>query len=274
MNLVFYHAAGVLYVLGTVSHLSYIISLKDFLCRLGAGLLSVGFAFHATALVFRYYEAGYLPITNLYESLSFYAWAIVLVYLVAHYRYQIRVLGAFVAPIALILVMISLALPKGILPLPPALRSYWLPIHVVFAFLGDAVFALAFCAGVMYLVQENQIKSRKASGLLKRLPSLDVLDQLNHRALTIGFPLLTIGIVTGSVWASYAWGSYWSWDPKETWSLITWFLYAALLHQRLAIGWRGRKAAWMAIMGFLAVLFTFLGVNLVLSGLHSYSQWR
>lgn len=274
MNLIFYYMTVVFYAFGTISHLTYIISLRDLFSKIGAGLLSVGFVLHTTALVFRYYEAGYLPITNLYESFSFFAWAILLVYIVVHYKYQIRVLGAFVAPIALILVVIGLALPKDIFPLHPALRSYWLPFHVIFAFLGDAVFALAFCAGIMYLIQEHQIKSKKTSVFLRRLPSLEILDELNHRSLTFGFPLLTVGIVTGSVWASYAWGSYWSWDPKETWSLITWFLYAALLHQRLAIGWRGKKAALMAIIGFLAVLFTFLGVNLVLSGLHSYSEWR
>lgn len=274
MNLIFYYMAVVFYALGSMSHLAYIISLKDLFSRLGGGLLSVGFVLHTTALIFRYYAAGYIPITNLYESFSFFAWTILLVYMVANYRYRIRVLGAFVAPIVLILVVVGLALPKEIFPLHPALRSYWLPFHAIFAFLGDAVFALAFCAGVMYLIQERQIKSKKTGGLLMRLPSLEILDELNYRSLTFGFPLLTVGIITGSVWASYAWGSYWSWDPKETWSLITWFLYAAMLHQRLAIGWRGKKAATMAIVGFLAVLFTFLGVNLVLSGLHAYGKWR
>lgn len=274
MDRVFYCLAVFFYASGTISHLAYIISLRDLFSRIGTGLLFLGFVLHTTALIFRYYAAGYLPITNLHESFSFFGWAIVLVYVVVNTKYRIRVLGAFVAPIVLILVVIGLALPKEILPLHPALRSFWLPFHAIFAFLGDAVFALAFCAGIMYLIQEQQIKSRKTGGLLMRLPSLEVLDELNYRSLTLGFPLLTVGIITGSVWASYAWGSYWSWDPKETWSLITWFLYAALLHQRLAIGWRGKKAAVMAIVGFLSVLFTFLGVNLVLSGLHAYSQWR
>jgi cytochrome c-type biogenesis protein CcsB len=153
------------------------------------------------------------------------------------------------------------------------LRSGWLPIHVTSAFLGDAIFALAFCTGVIYLIQERLVKSRRATALSGRLPSLEILDEINYRALTIGFPLLTIGIVTGAVWAEYAWGAYWNWDPKETWSLITWLLYAALLHQRLAIKWRGKKAAVMAIVGFGAVLFTFLGVNLLLEGRHTYAEW-
>ena len=152
MNLIFYYIAGVFYFFGTISHLTYVISLRDLFSRIGVWLLSVGFGFHTTALIFRYHEAGYLPITNLYESLSFFAWAILLAYFVALYRYRIRVLGAFVAPIVLILVVVGLALPKEIFPLHPALRSYWLPFHAIFAFLGDAVFALAFCAGVMYLL--------------------------------------------------------------------------------------------------------------------------
>ena len=126
----------------------------------------------------------------------------------------------------------------------------------------------------MYLVQEHQLKSKRIGAITQRLPSLKVLDDLNYQSLTYGFPLLTLGIITGAIWAEYAWGRYWNWDPKETWSLITWLFYAALLHQRLTVGWRGRKAAIMAIIGFLAVLFTFLGVNLLLSGLHTYINWQ
>jgi cytochrome c-type biogenesis protein CcsB len=124
----------------------------------------------------------------------------------------------------------------------------------------------------MYLLMEKELKHKKMGAIFKRLPSLNVLDDINYRCLTIGFPLLTLGIITGSIWAEYAWGSYWSWDPKEVWSLITWLLYAALLHGRMTVGWRGRKAAILAIVGFCAILFTFLGVNLLLPGLHTYTN--
>jgi cytochrome c-type biogenesis protein CcsB len=240
--------------------------------KLGVGLLSIGFAFHTFSLILRYHEAGYIPITSLYESFSFFAWAILLFYFVIHYKYRIKVFGAFVAPVVLILVVVGLGLPKDILPLHPALRSFLLPFHVISSFMGDAAFALAFCTGVMYLLMEHQIKSKRIGLLFKRLPSLEILDQLNYRLIILGFPLLTFGIVTGSIWANYAWGSFWSWDPKETWSLITWLIYSALLHQRLALGWRGKKAAMMAIIGFLVVLFTFLGVNYLLGGLHNYGK--
>jgi cytochrome c-type biogenesis protein CcsB len=274
MNVYFFNVSSLFYLLGTLAYLSHIIFLKDYLSRTAAAIVTTGFASHSLALLIRFAEAGYTPVTNLYESLSFFAWMIIGILLIANLKYKIKVLGAFLACIALILMLFALALPKEILPLAPVLRSFWHPFHVLFAFLGNAVFALAFGSGIIYLIQEHQLKSKKMGAISRRLPSLKVLDDLNYRALTFGFPLLTLGIITGAVWAEYAWGRYWGWDPKETWSLITWFLYAAMLHQRLTVGWRGRKAAIMAIVGFLSVMFTFLGVNLLLPGLHTYSQWE
>jgi cytochrome c-type biogenesis protein CcsB len=273
MDIYFFKLASFLYLFGTLAYLAYIIFLKKPLSKLAVTVVSIGFASHTLALITRYAEAGYTPVTNLHESLSFFAWMIIGILLVVNMKYNVEVLGAFLTPIALVLMLSAFALPKEILPLAPVLRSFWHPFHVIFAFLGNAIFALAFCCGVMYLIQEKQVKSKKLGAITKRLPPLEVLDDLNYQSLKFGFPLLTLGIITGAVWANYAWGRYWNWDPKETWSLITWLLYAALLHQRLTVGWRGRKAAIMAIVGFGAVLFTFLGVNLLLSGLHTYSNW-
>jgi len=270
MNFYFFQAALFIYLFGTGASLAYLISLKKPFYKGGQFALAVGFIVHSLALISRYLEAGYTPITNLHESLSFFAWSIVGVYLGLNLKYQIDVLVAFVSPLAVVLIVLASLFPKDILPLPPVLESFWLPIHVTLAFIGDAMFALAFIAGVMFLIQERQIKSKKIGPFYRRLPALKVLDDLNARCLTMGFPLLTLGIITGSVWAESAWGSYWSWDPKETWSLITWFLYAALLHGRLTVGWRGRKAAIFAIVGFAVLVFTFLGVNLLLSGFHAY----
>jgi cytochrome c-type biogenesis protein CcsB len=273
MDIYFFKFASFLYLIGTLAYLGYILFLKETLSKSATTVVLVGFASHTLAFLVRFAEAGYPPVTNLYESLSFFAWMIIGILLVVQLKYPVRVLGAFLSPIALILMLFALALPKEILPLAPVLKSFWHPFHVFFAFLGNAIFALAFCCGVMYLLQEHQLKSKKMGAITQRLPSLMVLDDLNYQSLKFGFPLLTLGIITGAIWAEYAWGRYWGWDPKETWSLITWFLYAASLHQRLTVGWRGRKAAIMAIAGFLAVLFTFLGVNLVLPGLHTYSKW-
>ncbi len=273
MNIHFFKLASLFYLLGTLAYLAYILFFKNILSKTAVILISVGFASHTLALMTRYVEAGYTPVTNLHESLSFFAWMIIGTLLMANLKYKVKVLGAFLTPIALILMLFAFALPKEIFPLAPVLKSFWHPFHVTFAFLGNAIFTLTFCCGVMYLIQEHQLKSKKMGAITKRLPPLNLLDDLSYQSLKFGFPLLTLGIITGAVWAEYAWGRYWNWDPKETWSLITWFLYAALLHQRLTVGWRGRKAAIMAIAGFLAVLFTFLGVNLLLPGLHSYSNW-
>ncbi len=273
MNVYFFKFAALFYLLATLAYLGYVIALKKILSKAAVAVLSIGFASHTLALITRYAEAGYTPVTNLYESLSFFAWMIAGLHLIVSIKYKIDILGAFLAPIALILMLFAFALPKEILPLAPVLRSFWHPFHVLFAFLGNAIFALGFCCGVIYLVQEHQLKAKRIGAITKRLPALKVLDDLNYQALTFGFPLLTLGIITGAIWAEYAWGRYWNWDPKETWSLITWLFYAAMLHQRLTVGWRGRKAAIMAIVGFFSVLFTFLGVNLLLSGLHSYSNW-
>jgi cytochrome c-type biogenesis protein CcsB len=274
MNVFFFKFSTLLYLLGALGYCAYIISLKEFLSKSAFTAVLIGFASHTLALITRYAEAGHTPVTNLHESLSFFAWMVIGILLVANLKYKIKVLGALLTPIALILMLFAYALPKEIVPLAPVLRSFWHPFHVIFAFLGNAIFALAFCCGIMYLVQEHQLKSKRIGAITQRLPSLKVLDDLNYQSLTYGFPLLTLGIITGAIWAEYAWGRYWSWDPKETWSLITWLLYAALLHQRLTVGWRGRKAAIMAIVGFLAVLFTFLGVNLLLPGLHTYVNWQ
>jgi cytochrome c-type biogenesis protein CcsB len=274
MDIYLFKIASFLYLLGTLAYLAYVLSLKGVLSNIAATIVSFGFASHTLAILTRYFEAGYTPVTNLYESLSFFAWMIIGLLLMANLKYKIKVLGSFLTPMALILMLFAFALPKEIFPLAPVLKSFWHPFHVIFAFLGNAILALTFCFGVMYLIQEHQLKAKKMGAIAKRLPSLNVLDDLSYLSLKFGFPLLTLGIITGAVWAEYAWGRYWNWDPKETWSLITWLLYAALLHQRLTVGWRGRKAAIMAIIGFLAVLFTFLGVNLLLPGLHTYSKWQ
>ncbi len=274
MNIYFFKFAALLYLIGTLAYLAYIFFLKGSLSKAAVIAVSIGFASHTLAILARYAEAGYTPVTSLYESLSFFAWMIIGILLLANLKYKVKVLGSFLTPIALILMLFAFALPKEILPLAPVLKSFWHPLHVVFAFLGNAIFALTFCCGVMYLIQEHQLKSKKMGPITKRLPPLSLLDDLSYQSLKYGFPLLTLGIITGAVWAEYAWGRYWNWDPKETWSLITWLLYAALLHQRLTVGWRGRKAAIMAIAGFLAIIFTFLGVNLLLPGLHTYSKWQ
>ncbi|MEW5744274.1 MAG: c-type cytochrome biogenesis protein CcsB [Nitrospirota bacterium] len=231
----------------------------------------VGFAIHSASIVSRYLEAGHLPITSMHEASSFFAWCVVLIFFFLELRYKIGIMGSFIMPIVFLLMLSSSVLPREIRPLSPVLQSYWLGIHTFLAFLGNAAFAVAFGVGIMYLLQEHYLKAKRTHGLFKRLPSLQVLDEINYKLITLGFPLLTLAIITGALWAENAWGSYWRWDPKETWSLITWFIYALVLHIRLTAGWRGKKAAILSIIGFVVVLFTFFGVNLTLKSLHTFS---
>jgi cytochrome c-type biogenesis protein CcsB len=203
------------------------------------------------------------PLSNFYDSLVFFSWCLAALTLIFLRRYAEGFLGVVGGLLAsLVLAYASLGVDSSIRPLMPALKSNWLLVHVITAFLGYAAFGLAFGAAVLYLVQGSK---KKTQG-----PARPLLDRLIYRAAVIGFIFLTIGILTGAVWAETAWGRYWSWDPKETASLITWFIYAALLHARLVQGWQGRPIAWLAVAGFGAVLFTYLGVGFLLPGLHSY----
>jgi cytochrome c-type biogenesis protein CcsB len=215
---------------------------------------------------------GHAPLSNLYESLVFFAWTAGLIYLYVEFKYKNALIGAFVTPIAFLAMAYASMSPNisdRIQPLVPALKSNWLIAHVATCFFGYAAFAIAFGLSIMYLIKARN--PDRIEGIIGHFPKLDVLDELTHRMVLFGFLFLTGGIITGAVWANSAWGSYWSWDPKETWSLITWFVYATLLHARLMRGWEGKQIAYLSILGFSAVLFTYFGVNL-LPGLHSYGK--
>ncbi|NVN89610.1 MAG: c-type cytochrome biogenesis protein CcsB [Desulfuromonadales bacterium] len=246
----------------------------------GSLLAYAGLALQTVAIGLRWKESydvgfGHAPLSNLYESVVFFSWTIILIYLFIDLKYKYRIIGAFVVPFALLgMAWAQLGLNTGIEPLVPALQSNWLLYHVITCFLGYAAFAVACGVSIMYLLkashEANASSNASAGGIMTMFPPTRVLDDLNYRAIMIGFPLLTIGIITGAAWANYAWGTYWSWDPKETWSLIVWFIYAAFLHARFTKGWVGKRAAWLSIIGFAATIFCYLGVNLFLSGLHSY----
>jgi cytochrome c-type biogenesis protein CcsB len=239
-------------------------------------ILGIGILGNTLGMGLRWVESyqlgiGHAPLSNMYESLVFFAWTVAVLYLYVEIRYKNRVIGAFATPIpALAMAYASLpSVSDRIQPLIPALKSNWLIAHVATCFLGYAAFAVAFGISLMYLY-----KTREKAGLSSvaaSLPEPEVLDELTYQMIITGFLFLTLGIITGAVWANDAWGSYWSWDPKETWSFITWLIYAILLHARLMRGWDGKRIAWISIIGFSAVMFTYFGVNL-LSGLHSYAN--
>jgi cytochrome c-type biogenesis protein CcsB len=238
------------------------------------GVMAVGAAGNLGGFVLRWIEShqmgfGRAPLSNLYESLIFFALCIAVTHLYVAFRYKVRIIGVAAAPLAF-LSMAYASLPKvndAIMPLIPALQSNWLIAHVMTCFFGYAAFAVAFGISLLFLAR---LKNKEGdTGILAMIPGTDVLDELTHQLVMFGFLFLTIGIITGAVWANQAWGRYWGWDPKETWSLITWLIYATLLHARLMRGWKGRRIAILSCVGFMAVMFTYFGVNL-LPGLHSY----
>ncbi len=213
---------------------------------------------------------GHAPLSNQYESLVFFALVIVITHLVVELKFKTPNIGAFTIPIAFLTMAFASLYPGmgvEIRPLIPALKSNWLIAHVITCFIGYGSFAVSFGVSIMYLMKKGQ--PNQTNGLLSRLPASSILDELNNQLVMFGFLFLSIGIITGAVWANSAWGRYWGWDPKETWSLITWFIYASLLHFRFLRGWQGTRIAVFSMIGFAAVLFTYFGVNL-LPGLHSY----
>jgi cytochrome c-type biogenesis protein CcsB len=267
-----------IYFISFVFYLFRMIVKKEFLGYAASTLAWVGLFAHTLALIIRWRTSynlgfGHAPLTNLYESLIFFAWSIMLLYLLVEWRIKNRMLGAFVVPVAFLIMAYASIAPgvnNKIEPLIPALQSNWLTSHVLTCFMGYAAFTVAFGCGLLYLWKGSKDKKNENnSNFAGNLPSLDMLDILIYQSTALGFVFLAMGIMTGSIWAHYAWGSYWSWDPKEIWSLITWLIYAIMLHARYVRGWRGKRMAIMAIAGFISVLFTYFGVNF-LSSLHSY----
>jgi len=265
-----FKAALVLYACALAIYLVFQFRKKEKLAIAGWITALLGLLFHTTALIHRTVVSGHAPFTNMYESLSFLAWACLAAYLVIDRVFKIPRAGFLflIVVLALMLLANSPLMPKEITPLVPALQSYWLWLHVSITLLGEAFFAVAFITSLMYLAAAaREKKNRKPGGL-----SSEKLDAISYRCVAVGFPLFTLGgLVLGMVWAYKAWGTYWSWDPKEVWSLITWFVFALYLHTRLVMGWKGKRSAIITIIGFLLALFTYFGVNYLLTGLHSYA---
>ena len=323
-----YGLAGFLYICAWIFR-------KQIFGRVATWIALVGLSGNTAGILVRWIESyqlgiGHAPFSNLYESLVFFAWVIVLIYLIIERKIENRIIGAFTTPIAsLVMAYASLrpGITSAIQPLIPALKSNWLIAHVITCFIGYASFALAFCVSAMYLMKKDRdvqpiiwmkivkplilfvfatlfsrvlfvpswvfaiivaipiclvfygtvflarnLPAEFKAKLLDRFPDARILDELGYQLILLGFLFLSVGIITGAVWANSAWGRYWGWDPKETWSLITWFVYATLLHARLMRGWHGKRIAFLSMLGFAAVLFTYFGVNL-LPGLHSYGSF-
>ncbi len=270
MEAVFFVVATLCYLIATVGYLVYLFRDQASIHVASWSIMLIGAVFHTGAIIFRSANLGQLALTTGQEALSLFAWVFVVTYLIVQSRLQLRILGSFVSPLAVIFMLSSEIMPTHIMPKSEFLKSGWVILHVGSLFLANALFALAFSLGIMYLLQERYIKHKSFGFLYPRLPSLKTLDSIAHHCLITGFPLMTAGLVTGFAYAALVWHSPWNWDPKEILSLATWVVYAVLVHERLAVG-RGRRAAWLAVFGFTAILLTFLGANLILKGHHSIS---
>jgi cytochrome c-type biogenesis protein CcsB len=258
----------------TALWLAFFLAQWEPLCRAGAWVMAGGLACHTLALIQRTWAYGYLPVAVFGGALLLFDWVLVAAFLLLNWRYPIKVLGALVAPLAALMIYGALVLPQGQAnAVSPLLKGFWLTAHIGLTLAGYAALTLNFLSGIFYLVQEHELKTKQFGFFYRRLPSLQQLDTLNYWCLTIGFPLLTAGIITGSLYAQHTLGHFWSWDPKEILTLLAWLIYAVLLHERLAVGWRGRRASLLAILGFLVLVVAFVGANLWMTGYHSFAKF-
>lgn len=293
MSLMFFSMAFAFYFVAAVFYVGYWVFRKAWMSQAATAMTYIALLAATGVLVTRAAESGHAPFSNLYESMVLFVWATTIGYIWMERKYRIKEIGAFVMTIAVLSMVAASLLPyryKSVEPLNPALQSKWkwlvnlleqiglekyalgwLDFHVFTTFVSYAAFAISFGLAVMYLIKERSEAAKKANVLIDRFPSSEILDELGYKAIAWGFPFLAIGIISGAVWANYAWGTYWSWDPKETWSLIMWLIYAAYLHARVTRGWRGRKAAYISILGFLSMIFLYWGVSFLLPGLHAYA---
>ncbi|HMT91961.1 c-type cytochrome biogenesis protein CcsB [uncultured Thiothrix sp.] len=273
-----------LFVMATLTYFLGLFTSNEITLKTASYLTWAALIMGLTGLMVRWYESylidpsfGHIPVSNLYEVFILFCILTGLLYLYYEQEYQQPSLGGFVLLVisAAVGFLLWYSFERGahkILPLVPALQSYWMKIHVPANFIGYGSFALAAMVSIAYLIKQAASPHGSDNFFARALPSLDLMDELTYKAIALGFAFFTVATILGAMWAAEAWGGYWSWDPKETWALIVWLNYAAWLHFRFSKGWRGTAMAWWAILGLFITLFAFLGVNMFLSGLHSYGQ--
>jgi cytochrome c-type biogenesis protein CcsB len=264
----------VFYILGAMGYILFLIQQKPYWNQTGLYMMMAGVLLHTVIIGHGFITTGQIRIHNLRETLSIASWAMAGIFIGFQYKYRLKVLGVLAAPLTAGVMIAASFLSKEPAHTKSIFNSIWFFLHIVTIFLGDAAFALACGLGLFYLIQERTIKHKKRGFFFRRLPSLERIDTTGYACIVVGFTMLTIGLITGFAYAKSLWGKFWSWDPKEIWSGITWLLYAALLHGRISMGWRGRKAAIMSIIGFAVLMFTFFGVNFMLKGHHGeFTRW-
>lgn len=267
-------------ILFNIALAGYFVSTTGYLCsllfkrispaKISTWLLTFAFSVHGTALFTQYFLTGQSPVNSCYGSVSFFAWVIAGAYLVFQLRTKTRILGAIVSPVTFLMVFAASTQMPGRGLLPENLQGPLVSVHVILSVAGEALFALVALAGMLYLLQDRQIKKRRLHAMSRLLPPLKDLDRINHYGLLFGFPVLTFGLLAGSVWAGSAWGSHWPWDPKLIWALLVWICYAFVLHQRLAIGWSGRKAALLSAFFFLVLLVSLAVISFNFPTIHTF----
>ena len=265
----FYNGALILYVAAMVAYLASLLIRRVSVAKTGGWILASAFALHTLAFAVRSIERGGAPVINISEALSFFAWAAAGAYLAIQWKGRVKVLGAFITPV-LVILMIGASSgyfgSGGAQPLAGGLVT----VHIVLCIAAEALFLMAGSAGLVYLIQNELLKHRRIGGISRVLPSLGDLDRINGLCLVVGFVLLTLGMIVGSFWARIVWGPVWNGDPKQVVTLIIWVVYAFLIHQRVAIGWNGRKAAIGSVAAILLVWFSLMGVSVFLKSTHHF----
>ena len=256
------------YALAMAIYFVYLAAKKEAVAKAADGVQTGGLIMHTAALILRGIAAGRAPMTNRYEFAACFAWALCLVSLIFILKYRFFVLGAFAMPVVFLVMGYAAMQSREIQPLMPALQSGWLVFHVSTAILSYGAFGVSFVLGLVFLARS---RIRQDGFLDQHIPPRDKLDTIEYRAVALGMLFLSVTIILGAFWAKKCWGYYWSWDPKETWSLVTWIIYAIYLHLRITRKWKGKAAAVFAVVGFLCVILTYIGVNTLLPGLHSYA---
>ena len=259
MSSLLFNAAFGFYAVALFHSAAAFVAKREILFRVAITSLWLAFAFHTGFLVYRGIEKSFFPLVGLRESLAFFAWAVTLCFLLANLRYRVRALALFLLPLVAALMLSTVFIKSS--PIPDILRSSWLYLHSTLLFLAYGMFFVTFAAGVIYLLQERQLKRKKATVFFYQLPSLEVLDDLFLKFLTWGFTFMTLGLLVGLIWAEREWVGGWHKDPKVIAALLTWGIYLILIYLRVTLGWRGRRAALLSLLGFVSVLFTFLGVS-------------
>lgn len=267
---IMYLAATTLYALSSIIYIYCLVFNKDKRIHYATIAAFAGLLFHSVSIALRWVEVGHGPYVNMFEVLSSYAWVSIAVFLIAQYKYdKIKIAGFIIMPISFLIMGISTAYSRDFQLITASLRSYWLIAHVGFAKLAFGSILVAVGIAVLYILKQRRSEDFNVNSFYNRLPPLEVMDELMYRFVASGLLFLTIMIGAGAIWANQTWGRYWGWDPTETWSLITWFVYGICLHLRMNVGWTGKKVAWLIIFSIFVLAFSAFGVGYVYGGLHS-----